>query len=277
MDAGIPDVLRSQSLTFRYNDIESLERLFDEHPGRIACVILEPEKDEPPRDGFLHRIRELCTREGAVFVLDEMITGFRWQLGGAQAEYGVTPDLTTFGKAMSNGFSVSALAGRRDLMERGGLRHSDERVFLLSTTHGAETHSLAAAIATMAIYREEDVISDLHEAGRALRSRVESVAAEAGVSDYFKVVGRDSNLTYRTLDDEGRPSQPLRTLFLQELVRRGILAPSFVVSRAHDEETIALTTEAIAEALEVYADAIENGVENHLVGESVKPVYRRFN
>ena len=212
-----------------------------------------------------------------MFVLDEMITGFRWRLGGAQVEYDIVPDLSTFGKAVANGFSVSALAGRRELMELGGIRHSAERVFLLSTTHGAETHGLAAAIACMSVYQEEDVIGALHAAGRLLRARVEAEAEAAGVADSFQVVGRDSNLIFRTLDLEGKPSQEFRTLFMQELVRRGILAPSFVVSYAHDEATIELTIAAVAEALAVYRKALDEGVERHLAGPSVKPVDRRFN
>jgi len=277
LDTGVPAAIAALSLRFRYNDLESLERLFAEHPGQIACVVLEPERDEPPRGGFLHAVRDLATREGAVLVFDEMITGFRWRLGGAQAEHGVVPDLSTFGKGMANGFSVSALAGRREVMERGGLRHGDERVFLLSTTHGAETHGLAAAVATMAVYREEDVVGHLHAAGRLLRTRVDEAAASAGVGDCFRVVGRDCNLVFATLDQEGRPSQPLRTLFMQELVRRGVLAPSFVGSYAHDDPTVALAAEAVAEALDVYRRALEDGVERYLVGPSVNPVYRRFN
>ena len=277
VDAGVPASTSVLSLTFRYNDLSGLELLFTENPGRIACVVLEPEREEPPRDGFLSAVADLCLREGALFVLDEMITGFRWRLGGAQAEYGVVPDLSTFGKAMANGFSVSALAGRREIMERGGLRHDGPRVFLLSTTHGAETHGLAAATATMGVYRDEDVIGRLHAAGRLLRTQVEGVAAAAGVGDLFQVVGRESNLAYRTLDEDGRPSQKLRTLFLQELVRRGILAPSFVVSFTHDDATVARTAEAVGEALVVYRQALENGVERYLIGASVKPVYRRFN
>jgi glutamate-1-semialdehyde 2,1-aminomutase len=277
IDAGIPAAVAELTLTFPYNDLAALERLFAEHPGEIACVVLEPERDEPPLGGFLQGIADLCRREGAVFVLDEMITGFRWKLGGAQAEYGVVPDLSTFGKAMANGFAVSALAGRRELMERGGIRHEGPRVFLLSTTHGAETHGLAAAIATMGVYREQDVIGRLHEVGRLLRTQVEEAIAAAGLDDFVGVGGRDSNLAYRTLDQEGKPSQPFRTLFMQELVRGGILAPSFVVSYAHDEDAVRQTVEAVAAALAVYRRALDEGVERYLVGPSVKPVYRRFN
>ena len=277
VDAGIPAAVAALTLTFSYNDLPALEDLFRRHSGRIACVVLEPERDQRPEAGFLQGIADLCRREGAVFVLDEMITGFRWQLGGAQAQYGVVPDLSTFGKAMANGFAVSALAGRRELMERGGIRHDGPRVFLLSTTHGAETHGLAAAIATMGVYRERDVIGYLHDAGRELRTGVEAAIAAAGVEGFVGVGGRDSNLGYRTLDQEGRPSQPFRTLFLQELVRGGVLAPSLVVSYSHDEDAIRQTIEAVERALAVYRRALDDGVERYLSGPSVKPVYRRFN
>jgi len=277
MTAGIPRGVAELSLTFRYNDPAGLERLFDAHPGQIACVILEAERSEPPRDDFLRRVADVCRREGAVLVLDEMITGFRWHVGGAQAIYGIEPDLSTFGKGIANGFSVSALVGRRDLLELGGNETDRERVFLLSTTHGAETHALAAAMATMDVYAEQDVIGALHEAGRRLRNGVEAAAGAAGVADHLRVVGRDCNLVFETRGPDGTPSQPYRTLFMQELVRRGVLAPSFVVTYSHDDQTIDATIEVVAEALEVYAKALEDGVERYLVGPSVKPVYRRFN
>lgn len=277
VNAGIPSGVAELSLTFRYNDIESLEQLFDEHPRKIAAVVLEPERGDPPRDSFLKRLEETCRREGALLILDETITGFRWDLGGAQALYGVTPDLSTFGKGLANGFSVSALCGRREVMELGGIRHDREKVFLLSTTHGAETHSLAAAIATMDFYRNEDVIGALHEAGRRLRVGVEAAAADANVAEFFRVVGRDCNLVFETRDAEGAPSQPYRTLFMQELIRQGVLAPSFVVSYSHDQASIDATVKAVTDALVVYRRALEDGVERYLVGPSVKPVYRRFN
>ncbi|MDU6731438.1 MAG: glutamate-1-semialdehyde 2,1-aminomutase, partial [Bradyrhizobium sp.] len=122
MSAGIPKVVQDLTLQFRYNDIESLRSLFAQHPGEIACVIMEAATAVEPQPGFLHAVQALCRKEGAVFILDEVITGFRWNVGGAQREYGITPDLSTFGKGIGNGFSVSALAGKRELMELGGLR-----------------------------------------------------------------------------------------------------------------------------------------------------------
>ncbi len=206
-----------------------------------------------------------------------MITGFRWHIGGAQAYYGVEPDLSTFGKGMANGFSVSALVGKRELMELGGLRHVRERVFLLSTTHGAETHGLAAAIETMRIYREEPVIETLYERGEQLRRGIEAAARAAGVADRFQVVGKSPNLVYVARDADGSPSQAYRTVFLQEMARRGFLVPSLVVSYAHTPADVDATIEAAAESLEAYARALENGVEAVLEGHSVKPVYRRYN
>jgi len=276
-DAGIPQAVADLTLTFGFNDLPSLERLFAEHPGRVACVFLEPERTEAPRGDFLREVEDLCRKEGALLAFDEMITGFRWHTGGAQAVYGVTPDLSTFGKGMANGFSVSALAGRREVMERGGLHHDQERVFLLSTTHGAETHGLAAAIATMAAYVEHDVVGALHETGRRLREGVEAAARDAGVDEFFRVVGRDCNLVFETRDPTGAPSQDYRTLFMQELVRRGVLAPSFVVSYSHDEKTIDETIAVVAEALAIYRRALDDGVGHYLTGSSVKPPYRKFN
>ncbi len=276
MDAGIPAAFRQWSATFRYNDLSSLQAVFDAHPGAVACVIMEAERSDPPAEGFLQGVQALCAEHGALFILDEMITGFRWHLGGAKAYYGLDPDLSTFGKAMANGFSVSALVGRREIMERGGLRHDGERVFLLSTTHGAETHALAAALMTMTIYREEDVVGELWEIGTRLRDGVRAVARAAGVEGFFEVVGQPPNLAYATRDASGAPSQVFRTLFLQELLDRGLIAPSFVVATAHDRE-IEGTVEAVGAALEVYAAALEDGPDRFLRGRPVRPVYRRFN
>lgn len=275
MSAGIPREHRSLVTTFRYNDIESVRRVFSENPGEIACILLEPERETPPADEFLARARDLAHENGALLILDEMITGFRWDRGGAQAVYGITPDLSGFGKAMANGFSVSALAGRREIMELGGFTTDRDRVFLLSTTHGAENHALAAAIATMTVYENEDVIGHLHRQGERLREGCRAVATELGLSRNFDVVGRASNLVYATRDAEGSPSQEFRTLFMQEMVRRGILGPSFVLSYSHSDEDIDRTIEATRGALEVYRRGLDDGVGTVLEGRPVQPVDRR--
>jgi glutamate-1-semialdehyde 2,1-aminomutase len=274
MPGGIPELIRRQTLKFHYNDLASLTALFDAYPGQIACVMVEAETTEPPAPGYLQAVIDLCHRHGAVFVLDEMITGFRWHNGGAQTLYGIEPDLSTFGKGIGNGFAVSALVGKAEIMERGGLQHDHERVFLLSTTHGAETHGLAAAIATMRTYQEQDVIGHMQRQGERLAEGVRQAAAELGIEDYFQVAGRPSNLIFVTRDAEQNRSQPFRTLFMQETIRRGLLMPSFVISYAHSDQDVDRTIEGVAGALVVYRRALEDGVERYLVGRPVKPVFR---
>ena len=277
MPAGIPGAIRNLSKKFSFNDSASLESLFLEHPDQIACVVLEAETAIAPNAGFLAEVRVLCDRYGALMVLDEMITGFRFDLGGAQRLHDVVPDLSTFGKAIANGFALSALAGKRDVMKLGGLSHPGERVFLLSTTHGAETHSLAAGIATMKFYKAEPVIETLHRQGARLRAGFEDAARRHGVQDYLAVFGRDCNLVYSTKGPDRLPSQPFRTLFMQELIRGAVLAPSFVVSYSHTDDDIDRTIEVIDRAARIYARALEDGLDSYLVGVPVKPVFRTFN
>jgi glutamate-1-semialdehyde 2,1-aminomutase len=275
MNAGIPQVIRDLTVKFHYNDLASLDRLFSEYPGRIAAVFLEPEKDKEPRDGFLHEAHKLCQQQGAVFVLDEMITGFRWHLGGGQGYHGVVPDLSCWGKALGNGFAVSALVGKREIMKLGGSAHDQDRVFLASTTHGAETHSLAAAREVIDIYRREPVIETLWARGARLAAGFNKSVAELKLGDHLGVFGRPCCLVYGTRDQDKQPSQGFRTLFLQECIKRGILASSLVVSYSHTEQDIDRTNDALHEAMIVYGKALSDGLEKYLVGRPVKPAIRK--
>lgn len=277
MPGGIPDAIRQLTVKFRFNDADSLEALLISHPDQIACVFLEAETSIAPRPGFLQAVRTLCDQHGALLVLDETITGFRWDVGGAQRVYGIVPDLCTFGKAIANGFALAALAGSRRVMERGGLRHSEERVFLLSTTHGGETHSLAAATASMKVFQTEPVVETLYRQGQRLQSGFEAVARRHGVQEHLQLFGRASNLVFATKGLDRLPSQGFRALFMQELIRNGVLAPSFVVSYAHSDDDIDQTIEAVDSAAEVYARALDDGFDAHLVGPPVKPVFRPLN
>ncbi|MFJ9736975.1 glutamate-1-semialdehyde 2,1-aminomutase [Streptomyces sp. NPDC101166] len=277
MSAGVPAATTELTVSFPYGDLAAARDLLARYPGEVACLILEPATHTEPPPGYLEGLRELADRHGCVLVFDEMITGFRWSEAGAQGLYGVVPDLSTFGKALGNGFAVSALAGRRELMERGGLRHCGERVFLLSTTHGAETHSLAAAMAVQATYVEEGVTARLHALGERLAAGVREAAAAMGVGDHLVLRGRASNLVFATLDENLRPSQRYRTLFLRRLLAGGVLAPSFVVSAALDDADIAHTVEVVAEACAVYRKALDaDDPTPWLGGRPVKPVFRRL-
>lgn len=276
MSAGIPDETAGLTVGFPYADLAATEEVLRAHEGRVACLLLEAATTEEPPEGYLGAMRELAHRYGALLVFDEMITGFRWDLS-AQGLYGVTPDLSTFGKALGNGFAVSALAGRRELMEHGGLRHDGERVFLLSTTHGAESSALAAAVAVMDTYEEEGVVERLHALGERLRTGVTKVADEEGVGEHVRVRGRASNLVYATLGEDLRPSQAYRTLFLRELLLGGVLAPSFVVSAALTDDDVDRTVEVVAGACRVYRRALDVGDPTPWTGgRPVRPVFRRF-
>jgi len=277
MKCGIPKNIQALTLKFHYNDLASVRALFDAYPGQIACFMLEPATTVEPMPDFLYQLHELCHDNGTLLVLDEMITGFRWHLGGGQACYGVEPDLSTFGKALGNGFSISALVGKREIMERGGLGHDKERIFLLSTTHGAETHSMAAAIATMKIYEREHVVEYLYRQGNALTAGIQKSVIEHGLTEHFVLLGRPCNLIYSAQDELKQPSQVYRALFMQETIKRGILMPSMVVSFSHTDVDIQRTIDAVDGALTVYRKALDEGVDKYLVGRPVKPVFRTFN
>jgi glutamate-1-semialdehyde 2,1-aminomutase len=277
MSAGIPEVVKNLTVKFLYNNIGSVEKMFAEHPGEIACVILEAEKYDAPEDNFLHKLKELCHKNGALFILDEMITGFRWHLGGAQKKFNIVPDLSTFGKALGNGFAISALTGKREFMELGGLHHKKERVFLISTTHGAENHALAATLATIKFYKEHDVIGHLWEQGRKLEEGVMKSVRELNLEEYVSIIGPHCCSVYTTKDQDKKPSQPYRTLFIQETMKRGLLMPSSIVSYSHSDKDIQDTVERIHESLIVYKKALNEGIEKYLEGKPVQPVFRKYN
>ncbi|WP_440983007.1 glutamate-1-semialdehyde 2,1-aminomutase [Shinella sumterensis] len=278
MNAGIPEAIRDLTLGFRYNDLDDARDLFARHRGRIAALILEASRGDDPSEGYLQDLQALCHANGALLILDEMITGFRWARGGAQEYYGFRPDLSCFGKALGNGFAISALAGKREFMALGGIEQTEKpRVFLLSTTHGAETHAMAAAIATMHVYAQEPVIPHLRSQGTRLKAGIEQAVARHGLGGFVDVTGHPACLSYVTKDGSGTPSQALRTLLLQETIRRGVLAPSLVVSYTHGNDEIDQTIEAFDAALGVYRAALDHGVENYLIGRPSDVVFRRFN
>ena len=263
---------------FNYNNIESLESLFQEFPNKIACVILEPSASEHPKDNFLHKVKELCEENGAVFILDEMITGFRWHLKGAQHYYNIEADLCTFGKAMANGFSVAAVAGKREIMELGSIEFKGrERLFLLSTTHGAEMSGLGAFIETVKFMKENNVVEHLWGYGRKLIRLMNDTAKDFGIGENFVAGGVECSPYYLTFDKNGENSLGLRTLFCQEMIKNRVLMPWIAISHAHGEKEFELTGKALEKTFEVYKRAVNEGYEKYLVGDVIKPVFRKYN
>jgi glutamate-1-semialdehyde 2,1-aminomutase len=181
--------------------------LIAEYPGQFACVVMEPATTEEPKFGFLHQVQEFCSANGIVFILDEMITGFRWHLKGAQFMYGISPDLCTFGKAMANGFAVACVAGKREIMELGSIEFAGrERVFLLSTTHGAEMCGLGAFVATVKFIQDHNAVQYLWDYGIKLKALMQRKANEYDISQYFIVGGVACSPYFLTLDSSGNNS-----------------------------------------------------------------------
>ncbi len=275
---GIPEEFYNLTLNFKYNDISSLQLLFDKYPNQIAGVILEPAASVHPIDGFLHKVKDLCHKNGSLFILDEMITGFRWHLQGAQVYYDIESDLCTFGKGMANGFSVCALAGKREFMKIGGIKEEGaERVFLTSTTHGAEMCGLGAFVKSIQFYKENNVVDHLWSYGNKLMDGMNQIAKDLNLQDCFEANGIACSPGYATKDHLGNVSLPFRTLFSQEMIKNGVLMPWIAISYAHTDNELQFTLDAVRKSLEVYKLAINQGVEKYLVGPSIKPVFRQFN
>jgi len=263
---------------FNYNDIDSLQKLFEAFPDQISCVILEPSATEHPKDDFLHKVKALCRTYGAVFILDEMITGFRWDIKGAQHYYNIEADLCTFGKAMANGFSVAAVAGKREIMQLGSIEfEGEERLFLLSTTHGAEMSGLGAFVESIKFIRNNKVIEHIWDYGKKLIKMMNELAVEAGLEKNFVTGGIECSPYYLTFDKEGNNSLGLRTLFSQEMIKNGVLMPWLAISYAHGELELEVTRQALKKTFVVYKKAVDEGYDKYLVGDVIKPVFRQFN
>ncbi len=267
---GVPKAVQELTVTFRYNDIASLERVFAQHPGQVAAVIMEPVGVVEPRDGFLQQVRELAHREGALFVFDEIITGFRLALGGAQDYFGVVPDLACFGKAMANGFPISAVVGCREIMEL-----FDEVFF--SFTFGGEAVSLAASVATIKEMRENNVIAHLWAQGRKLKDGYNVLSKEYGVERHTECIGLPPRTVVTFKDEAGAESLILKSLFQQECLKRGLLfSGGHNICYSHSDSDIEHTLRVYRTALEILSQAIREGdVLERLEGKPVEPVFRR--
>lgn len=277
MDAGIPEEIKSLTLQFNYNDIASVKKIFEEYKGKIAALIMEPVESEEPENNFLQEVRKLCTEYNVVYILDEMITGFRWDLCGACKYYGVEPDLVTYGKGMANGFSVAALGGKREIMELGGLTPGRERVFLISTTHGAEMSGLGAFIETVKVYEELNITERIWNMGTRLVEGLKEIVKEYSLEDFFYIQGASCSPNFVVCDKDKVPSLKYRTVFCQEMISQGILMPYIAIAYEHTDDDIDQTLEAARRALRIYSDALNGSIDKLIKGDIMKPVFRKYN
>lgn len=266
---GVPQATRDLSHTWTYNDIGSLAKLFQEYPGQIAAVILEPMNVTEPLPGFLEEVKALAHKHGALLIFDETVTGFRYAVGGAQQHFGVTPDLATFGKGLANGYPVSAVTGRADVMQLM------EEVFF-SFTFGGETLSLAAALATMKKLESEPVTDTLYKQGRKVIDGLKSRIAAAGAEDFLGTAGNPT-WNFFLIKDTAKYSQwQIKTLFLQEMFARGILTiGSHNMSYSHSDADLGKLFNAYDEVIPMLVEGVrQNKLESMLRCEPLQPLFK---
>ena len=266
---GVPSSVRDLTHSFTYNDLDSLEQLFKKYSDQVAAVIIEPMNSTEPNNGFLEGVKGLTQKNGAILIFDETITGFRYANGGAQEYFGVIPDLAIFGKGMANGYPVSAVTGRAEIMKLM------EEVFF-SFTFGGETLSLAAALTTMTKLQQEPVVKTLWEQGRKVKKGVNTLIRKHNLENVLSITGKDcwSFLIFK--DTDVYSQWELKTLFLQEVFARGVLTlGTHNMSYAHSDEDITRLLNVYNEVFELLKEIIEKNVmDKWLKTEPLVPLFK---
>lgn len=285
-NTGVPEEISELSVTFKSCNIGSLQQLFEKHPEQIACVIMEPEKNSCGNGcscsvsvgDYLKQAIELAHYHGALFIVDEMITGFKTALPGSITKYDLKPDMATWGKGIANGFSLCVLSGKKEVMELGGIRNiGSEKVFLISTTHGGETHAFAAGIATIEEFQKTDIVSKNQAIGDLLIKECNASVERHGITNFVQVIPCKWMPLFVFRDNSREVSSGMRTLAMQEMIRRGVLFQgAFAPCYSHTKADVNYFAEAFDQTLSVYKNALDFGCEKYLVGEPAKPVFRKY-
>lgn len=266
---GVPKAVQALTHGFNYNDIESLHKLFCQYPNEFAAVIMEPMNTSEPQRGFLTQVAEMARSNGALFILDETITGFRYANGGAQEYFGVTPDLATLGKGLANGYPVSAVVGKAEIMQMM------EEIFF-SFTFGGEALSLAAACATMTKLQKEPVIETLAKQGQKIFTGVQAILRQCQLDEAITISGHPSWSFLNIKDCGNISSWEIKTLFLQELFNRGFLSfGTHNMSYSHSDEDLDKLLSAYQEIFPLISKAIhENKLADYLRCEPLVPLFK---
>ena len=259
---GIPKSLKKIISEFEYNNLPSLEKELKKRP--VAAVIMEAQALTTPAPGFLQGVRDLCDKYGALLIFDEVVTGFRWSLGGAQERFGVTPDLACLGKALANGMPLAAIAGKEKYMQE--LNHA-----FFSMTFGGECLSLAAAIETIKELKTKDY-NHIWKLGTMLDKGIRDAAEKHNLNIDLKGDGPRHNLTF---DSSNEDPSGMKAVFYQEMVKQGILFPNVIyIQFSHTEKDIKKTIKAADKAFKFVSDNINN-LDNVLEGERSVEIFRK--
>ncbi len=266
---GVPQAVRDLTHATAFNDLEAVETLFARHGDQIAGVILEPASGAEPAPGYLEGLRAITERHGALLIFDEIVTGFRFGIAGAQAHYGVTPDLSCFGKGMANGMPISVVAGRGDVMALM------EEIFF-SGTFGGESLSLAAALATLARLERDRVPDEFWRRGAALRKRLAAIIEDRKVGDVVSLSGSACLNFITTAAGRGASAQEVRTFMLAELIAQGVFTlGGIVLCQAFEDRH----EEAVVTAFDRFAEKLGHGLETGRLAEMmdyppIEPVFQ---
>jgi|TARA_B100002003_G_scaffold84280_1_gene78721 glutamate-1-semialdehyde-2,1-aminomutase len=266
---GVPEQVSELTNNFRYNDTEDLCDQFKKYKGKVAAVIMEPMNIYEPRDGYLQEVKDLCHQNESLLIFDEIVTGFRFSMGGAQELFDVIPDLATFGKVVANGFPLSMIVGREEIMER----FND---IFYSLTFGGEAVSLAAAISTLEELQTKDVVGHLYRQGEKIKTFVNKAVRDLGIQENIECIGRPCLTLMKFMSDDGKDSLELRSLFQQEVIRQGILfAVANNLSFSHSDSDVEKTIEVYGNAFEVLKNAIKDGnTEKYMLGKPIEPIFK---
>lgn len=251
-DAGVPESTKALTKTFKYNDITSLQSLIDAHKGNIAAIIMEPMNLEFPKEGYLQQVQQIAKENDIVFILDETITGCRFAKGGAQELFNITPDLATFGKGLANGFPLSAIVGKAEIMDLM------EEIFF-SGTFAGETASLAAAKAVLNKIDKEDIPEKIAQQGEYLLKKLEQLIEKHQCCEFASTAGHPSWSFILLNDYQDYSSFEIKTYFMQEMLVRGILTfGSHNISYSHTTADIDYLLSCYNQVLPLIKQAIEN-------------------
>nr|CBY83868.1 putative aminotransferase class-III [Legionella pneumophila subsp. pneumophila ATCC 33215] len=266
---GVPKSTQELTHTFAYNDTDSLDRLFSAYPGQFAAVIMEPMNIEQPKSGFLESVKELAHHHGALLIFDEMITGFRFAIGGAQSYFNVLPDLATFGKGMANGYPLAALVGRKDIMQL-------MTEIFFSFTFGGETLSLAASYATINKIQSQPVIEKLFTLGTQLKEGIHQLIDKYSMDSFLSCVGHPSWSFLIFKDIEPYTSWDIKTLWMQEILARGILSfGTHNLSYAHNECDIDNLLKIYNQVFPLLREAVvQKNLHKLLRAEPLQPLFK---
>jgi glutamate-1-semialdehyde aminotransferase len=269
-NAGVPKALSSLIFEFKYNDIESLGKIFSENPGKVAAVILEPVGMYPPKDDFLAKVAKMTKKNNALLVFDEVITGFRLHLGGAQSFFSVTPDLSAFGKSMANGYPISAFVGRREIMEA-----VEDKVFI-SSTYGGDLMSISAALKTIEILKKYKVNKYILALGQRLKNGLAGAIKENRIDALCEGMNHKTFLVFK--DMGGVPKKMIETIFRQECLARGVfLGYGHFISFSHTEKDIDFSIGVASDVLGAMRKAIDQGnIKSMLKGGVAADVFKRY-